>query len=125
MPYFTSWDANLYLCLFSLGIPHDLALSMVRKIKGVHRDHCLEEARSYYCNRGELMPGERMLSERDREWRIVHWGRDHKEFNMRAIAEIKCLPFFFWNNLLKVNFLYEDTVEKIEPEDRNEYFEWA
>ena len=125
MPYFTSWEVNLYLCLYTLGLPHDLALSMVREIKKTHRDHCLEDARDYHCNRGEWMPGEWMLSDRDREWRIVHWGRDHKEFNMRAIAEIKSIPFFFWDNLLKVNLLYEDTVEKIEPEDRNEYFQWA
>ena len=128
MPYFTSWDANLYLCLFSLGIPHDLALSMVRKIKKTHRDHCLEDARAYHCNRGELMPEEWMLSDRERERRIVVWGPrsyDYKEINMRAIAEIESIPFFFWNNLNKLNIEYEEFVKKIEPEDRNDYFEWA
>ena len=49
MTYFTSWDVNLYLCLFTLGLPHDLVLEMV-KIKNVHRDHCLEDARAYYCD---------------------------------------------------------------------------
>ena len=128
MTYFTSWDANLYLCLFTLGLPHDIALSMVRGIKDIHRDHCLEDARAYHCNRGEWMPDEWMLSDRDKELRIVVWGPcsyDHKEINMRAIARIESIPFFFWNNLGRMNFEYEDTVRKIEPEDRNDYFEWA
>lgn len=125
MTYFTSWDVNMYLCLFTLGLPHDLTLSMVRKIKKTHRDHCLEEARAYYCNRGECMVNTWLLADRDREWGTVPCYPGYKEFNMRAIAEIESIPFFFWHNLGKVNFEYEDTIRKIEPEDRNDYFEWA
>lgn len=128
MTYFTSWDVNMYLCLFTLGLPHDLTLSMVRKIKKTHRDYSLEEARDYHCNRGEWMENTWLLADRDRSRRIVVWGPrsyDQKEINMRAIAEIESIPFFFWNNQGRMNFEYEDTVRKIEPEDRNEYFEWA
>ena len=128
MPYFTSWDVNLYLCLSTLGLPHDLILTMVWKAKKTHRDYCLEDARAYYCDRGKWMPDEWMLADRDREWRIVNWGPrsyDQKEINMRAIAEIESIPFFFWNNLNKLNIEYEEFVKKIEPEDRNDYFEWA
>ena len=128
MTYFTSWDANLYLCLFTLGLPHDLILEMIEGAKKTHRDYCLEEARAYYLDREKWMPDEWMLADRERERRIIHWGPrsyDQKEFNMRAIAEIESIPFFFWNNLNKVNIEYEDYVDKIEPEDRNDYFEWA
>lgn len=131
MTYFTSWDVNMYLCLFTLGLPHDLALSMVRKIKKTHRDYSLEEARDYYCDRGEWMKNTWLLADREASWRIVQrtyedsWGRDHKEFNMRAIVDISCIPFFFWHNLQKMNFEYGNFVEEIEPEDRNDYFEWA
>lgn len=128
MTYFTSWDANLYLCLFTLGLPHDLVLEMIWEAKKTHRDYCLEEARAYYLDREKWMPDEWMLADRERERRIIHWGPfscDQKEFNMRAIAEIESIPFFFWNNLNKVNIEYEDFVRKIEPEDRNDYFEWA
>ena len=128
MPYFTSWEVNLYLCLYTLGLPHDLSLSMTRKIKKIHRDHCLEDARAYHCNRGEWMENTWLLSDRDKECRIVVWGPrsyDQKEINMRAISEIESIPFFFWNNQGRMNFEYEDTVRKIEPEDRNDYFEWA
>ena len=125
MPYFTSWEVNLYLCLFTLGLPHDLSLSMTRKIKKTHRDHFLEDALTYHCNREEWMSEEWMLTDRDREWCVVSWGFSYKEFNMRAIVDIKSIPFFFWDNLRKMNFEYENNVEKIEPEDRNDYFEWA
>ena len=121
MTYFTSWEANLYLCLISLGLHHDLSLVMTRRIKKVHRDYCLEEARSYYLDRGEWMTDIWMLSGRGIHLRI--W--DRKELNMRAIVDIECIPYFFWNNLLRMNFEYEDTIRKIEPEDRNDYFEWA
>jgi hypothetical protein len=121
MPYFTSWDANLYLCLFTLGLPHDLSLAMVMGAKKVHRDYCLEEARSYYLDRGEWMEDIWMVTDRDRV-RAVRFG---KEFNMRAIVDISSIPFFFWNKLGIMNFEYETTIEKIEPEDRNDYFEWA
>ena len=125
MPYFTSWDANLYLCLFTLGLPHDLTLTMVGRAKKVHRDYCLEESRSYYLDREEWMEGIWMVTGRDRKWVGRGWGRDFKEFNMRAIAEIESIPFFFWNNLNKLNLEYEEFVRKIEPHDRNDYFEWA
>ena len=125
MTYFTSLDVNMYLCLFTLGLPHDLTLSMVRKIKKTHRDHCLEGARAYHCNREEWMENTWLLADRDREWRTVACYPGHNEFNMRAIVDISCIPFFFWHNLGKMNSEYENIVEKIEPEDRNDYFEWA
>jgi len=108
-----------------MGLPHDLALSMTRKIKGIHRNYSLEEARDYYCDRGEWMENTWLLSDRAREWRTVACYPGHKEFNMRAIEGIESIPFFFWNNQGRMNFEYEDTVRKIEPEDRNDYFEWA
>ena len=125
MTYFTSWDANLYLCLMSLGLPHDLVLEMVRRAKKVHKDYCLEESRSYYLDRGGWMENTWMVTDRDRKWAGRGWGRDRKEFNMCAIVDISCIPFFFWNNLGRMNFEYEDTIRKIEPHDRNDYFEWA
>lgn len=111
MTYFTSWDANLYLCLMSLGLHHDISLTMVMGAKKVHRDYCLEEARSYYLDRGEWMEDIWMVTDRDRV-RAVRFG---KEFNMCAIVDISSIPFFFWSNLGIMNREYEDTIEKIEP----------
>lgn len=125
MPYFTSWDANLYLCLLSLGLHHDISLVMTRRIKNTHREYCSDETRAYYLDREEWMENTCMLSYRGIKRGIWSVPGDYKELNMRAIVDIKCIPYFFWNNLLKMNFEYENLVRKIEPEDRNDYFEWA
>tara|TARA_A200000113_G_scaffold96383_1_gene86224 strand:+ start:1243 stop:1752 length:510 start_codon:yes stop_codon:yes gene_type:complete len=98
---------------------------MTRSIREVHRDYCLEEARSYYLDRGEWMTDIWMLSGRDGKCAWRGWGHNQKKFNMRAIVDISCIPFFFWKNLGVMNFEYENAVEEIEPEDRNDYFEWA
>ena len=55
MPYFTSWDVNLYLRLCIWARVMKFSLSMTREIKKVHRDYCLEEAR-YYLDRKKWLP---------------------------------------------------------------------
>ena len=149
MPYFTSWDANLYLCLFSLGLPHDLSLVMTKEIRKVHKDKISEEALYYYLDRGDYLPKVGSVNEKrllacrfdksaDQVWSQVSVVCDsryqiesakrksfHREFNLRAINEIKSIPKQFWINLGRMNFEYEDTIEKLEPHDRNDYFEWA
>ena len=149
MPYFTSWDINLYLCLYSLGLHHDISLSMTREIKKIHRDYCLEEARSYYLDRKNWLPrigGKRCTLKKDRyaekcsqiwipderELDTCIWSKYglvpyslHRYFSLRTIIDIKSIPDQFWNNLGIVNFEYENLVRKTEPEDRNDYFEWA
>lgn len=150
MSYFTSWDANLYLCLMSLGLPHDLSLAMVLGAKKVHRDYCLEEARDYYCDRKKWLPGigtESCILKKNRHARQTgqFWIRtrgpgdppipgcpsatfrsiNERYFNLRAIVDIKSIPEKFWNDLGIVHFEYEDIIRKIEPEERNDYFEWA
>jgi len=50
MPYFTSWDVNVYLCFLTLGIPSDLAQGMVVKMKRIHEDYSKEKTRDWYCS---------------------------------------------------------------------------
>jgi hypothetical protein len=50
MPYFTSWDANTFLCLIYWGIPDDVGKKMMRVAKKVHEDFTLNEAFSYWTN---------------------------------------------------------------------------
>ena len=127
MPYFTSWDVNLYLCLYTLGLPHDLILSMVGVTKKIHRDYCLEEARSYYLDRKKWLPqvgsekSRKLLRDRQADW-AYGYG---KEINMKALSPIKTISNDFWLLIQKVNWEYERKLEKIEPEARNDYFEWA
>ena len=147
MAYFTSWDVNLYLCLMSLGLHHDISLVMTRRIKKTHRDYCLEDACSYYLDRKRWLPQVGTKScklKKGRQSEIGHqvWHPDksrgactwpfdqaritfHRTFSLRVIVDIKSIPEQFWDNLGIVNFEYENTIRKIEPHDRNDYFEWA
>ncbi len=109
MPYFTSWEANLYLCLMSLGLHHDISLVMTRRIKKIHRDYCLEESRSYYLDRKKWLPnvGTEKSSQllRDRQCDLAYgYG---KEINMKALRPIKSIPRDFWLLIQEVNWEYE------------------
>ena len=50
MPYFTSWDVNVFLCFLTLGIPSDLVKCMVVKMKKIHEDYSEEKTRDWYCS---------------------------------------------------------------------------
>lgn len=50
MTYFTSWDANVFLCLVDLGVPDDLVVLWVKRIKKTHEEYSLDEARSYWVS---------------------------------------------------------------------------
>ena len=127
MTYFTSWDINLFLCLLNMGLPWDVTRDWTKKLKRVHRDLVLKEARDYYLDRKEWLPDTGSEKEkklvRDRQ---VDWAYGYgKEINMKAISPIKSISNNFWLLIQKVNWEYERKLEDIEPEDRYEYFEWA
>lgn len=50
MPYFTSWDANVFLCFLSLGLPWDLVKGMMKMVKETHENFIENETREWYCN---------------------------------------------------------------------------
>lgn len=127
MTYFTSWDINVFLCLLSLGLPHDLVRFWTLKFRKIHREFVLEEARDYYLDRKQWLPN--TGSEKERKllrYRRESWVYGYcKEINMRAISPIKSIIHNFWIRIQLVNWEYKGKLEDIEPEDRYEYFEWA
>ena len=48
MTHFTSWDANLFLCLLYLGIPEDVVKDAVMVAKKIHQEFTLGEAMTYW-----------------------------------------------------------------------------
>lgn len=48
MTYFTSWDANVFLCLVTWGIPEDVVKGMLKMTKKLHQDFTLGEALGYW-----------------------------------------------------------------------------
>ena len=49
MTYFTSWDANVFLCLVTLGISDDVVKKMVMTAKRVHEGFVEDKTRDWYC----------------------------------------------------------------------------
>ena len=47
--YFTSWDANTFLCLLSV-FPEEVVRGMINLVKETHEDFVRKEALDYYCN---------------------------------------------------------------------------
>lgn len=48
MPYFTSWDINVFLCLLEWGLPEDVVKGLTKMTKKVHEEFSLREARTYW-----------------------------------------------------------------------------
>lgn len=93
MPYFTSWDTNVFLCLLSLGLPEDLAETFVKKIKKTHEDLELNDARDFHCDRGKFVD----MS----EWQMLYYSRaelcDQDRHFPKAISRLESIPVEFHN----------------------------
>lgn len=47
--YFTSWDANVFLCLLSV-FPEEVVRGMIKLVKTTHEEFVRRETQNYYCN---------------------------------------------------------------------------
>lgn len=47
--YFTSWDANTYLCLLSV-FPEEVVRGMIKLVKQTHEEFVRKETLDYHCN---------------------------------------------------------------------------
>jgi len=57
MTYFTSWDANVFLCLLELGLPEDVVKGLTKMAKKVHEEFSFREARNYWnTNSPRMLP---------------------------------------------------------------------
>lgn len=122
MPYFTSWDVNLFLCLCHIGVPIDLVRILTRGIRDNREKLILEDSLSYYRNRKHLFPKDLKLL-RDRPAARAYGYA--KELNLNAISNIESLPHRFFRNLQKVNYEYEKKIMETEPYKRNHFYETA
>ena len=48
MPYLTSWDINVFLCLLYLGVPDDVIKIAIKITKKTHEEYSLGEAMTYW-----------------------------------------------------------------------------
>ena len=57
MTYFTSWDANVFLCLLEWGLPEDVVKGMMKMTKKVHEEFSFREAIAYWnTNSPRMLP---------------------------------------------------------------------
>ena len=71
MPYFTSWDANAFLCLLSL-FPEEVVRGMFKNVKKVHEEFVREESLKYWLTLPKSITsvkGKRNLKEFEGLWK--------------------------------------------------------
>lgn len=97
MPCFTSWDINVILCLLSLGLPGDLVSDWIKKLKKIHEELELKNAREYHCDRGKFVDMA--------EYQMVYYTRadlgDPEWHFPKAISKLESIPVEF-------HYLYEN-----------------
>lgn len=118
MTYFTSWDINVFLCLFSLGLPGDLIREWMKILKKTHREFELNGAREYHCDRGQFvdMSG----------WHMLYYSRadlyDQEWHFPKAISNLGSIPVAFHNRYSHFLQHYKREIEYHSPNDRVNYF---
>jgi len=94
MTYFTSWDANLFLCLVSLGLPGDLIVNFVKKIRREHRKFELERSRDFHCDRAQFVDMSKI--------RMLYFCRadlsDPFWHFPKAVSRLSSIPILFFQN---------------------------
>ena len=107
MTYFTSWDANLFLCLVSLGLPGDLVREWIKKMRKIHGELVLEKEREYHCHRENFvdMSKTRMLYFCRADLSDPFWHFP------KAISRLESIPISFYQDYYN---LQEEFKEKQE-----------
>ncbi len=77
MPYFTSWDVNIFLCLISLGLPWDLVKDMTKKMKRHHEKFVEDKIRDWYC---EISPSLLYKTSFSNKWHFTVLAKTNREY---------------------------------------------
>lgn len=104
MTYFTSWDANVFLCLVSLGLSEDLVRDWVRKMKKINEHYVLELAREYHCDRGKFVD----MSSVEMLYFCRGDLNDPFDHFPRAISELESIPLIFHYHYCHVHHELEE-----------------
>ena len=78
--YFTSWDANVFLCLLSV-FPEEVVRGMIKMVKEMHEDYVYEESLAYWLNSPDWFDGS-IGEEED----YHNWLKKRK--NLRELSEL-------------------------------------
>ena len=94
--YFTSWDANVFLCLLSV-FPEEVVRGMIKMVKKTHEDYVYEESLAYWLGLPEsnwirgFSNRHRIVQEFSELWkwrspekrrvRVIEWTRKEQRFS--------------------------------------------
>lgn len=78
--YFTSWDANIFLCLLSV-FPEEVVRRMIKMVKNTHEDYVREETLAYWST----LPDSRGTIVRVGKANISWWK---KRKNLKEFSEL-------------------------------------
>jgi hypothetical protein len=146
--YFTSWDANTYLCLLSV-FPEEVVRGMIKLVKKTHEAFVREETLDYYCNldiyklyQNDKYYPSNPIKEFKYMWRwrcpekrrdnIVQWTRHEHYWNCSHICKIEPLNpgngtsrGGYWNSGDAWSYSIEDRNLDISEwsEEEEEYFD--
>lgn len=99
MPYFTSWDANVFLCLLSV-FPEEVVRGMIKMVKKTHEDHIKQESLNHWQESGanayEWFRNKKNITREFKDlwrWRcpeirrkfVVRWTRSEWDWNCKHI----------------------------------------
>ena len=102
--YFTSWDANVFLCLLSV-FPEEVVRGMIKMVKEMHEDYVYEESLAYWLGLPEsnwirgFSNRHRIVQEFSELWRwrcpesrrdyVVQWTRKDQCFSHNWMNKFK------------------------------------
>ena len=118
MPYFTSWDANVFLCFISWGLPGDVVKGMMMMTKKVHEDFSLKEAMTYWVSNSPTLVKQVPPHNEYNKFKFVIEDSD----KVRGQQKLNTLANYLTNSTIK--FRQEWRVRSIE-ERKEKVVEWC
>ena len=106
--YFTSWDANVFLCLLSV-FPDEIVRGMIKLVKQTHEEFVRTETQDYHCNLArhllylnkmyfppmaiqQLKQMWKWRSPERRRNNVVKWVKYEYDWNLRRVSRTD-----YWN----------------------------
>lgn len=93
MPYFTSWDINVFLCLLSWGLPEDVVQRMMKMTKKIHEEFSLSEAMTYWVSNSPTLVKQTFPKDEFRKFKFVIYDSDKVRANDKLCSLANYLTF--------------------------------
>ena len=93
MPYFTSWDVNVFLCLVSWGIPEDVIKGMMKMTKKLHQEFILGEAMTYWVSNSPTLVKQELSQNEYNKFKFMIKDSDKVRSQQKLCTLVNYLTF--------------------------------